>query len=182
MTRTCAERAKEIEEVGSTESELRERRQGLTMQADNLLGWVQTGHGNPLLMERPDSLQSQIDEIEKQLAVIGERVPSPPTREAANAIVEKKLSELSYLLQDDSELSRKRLREHFLTFTMTPVDTSDGPRYEINGEIRVLAPDDPDGVLLDSSFKSTVKHYTTLSFPLKATVITRSDEWKRQKS
>jgi hypothetical protein len=106
---------------------------------------------------------------------------SPPlSEEEAKELVTRKLAVLEDALQKPPEVVKQILARHIDTLSMKPVETPDGLRYEMTGEIRLFATGDPDDVLLEGSLKRSCKQYTPLSFPLRASLITRAEEWGRK--
>jgi site-specific DNA recombinase len=173
------EAARSVQDIGSNQDDLQKRKADLTAQAGNLLDAVQYGRSNGFLAQRLDSIQAEIESIDSQLAVLDTTISEHPTREGIAKVVEEKLAEIGSLLREDSELARHRLRGHISKLVMSPIDTADGPRYEVTGEVRLFSPGE-DGVELTGSFKRTCKQYTPLSFTFNASLIVRAWEWEKK--
>jgi hypothetical protein len=172
------EMTRDARKVSVSQEDLQKRKDDLTAQASNLLDYAQQGSRNEFLVQRLDSIKVDIESIDRQLAVLGAPLPETPTREAATKLVEGKLAGIVALLDEDSESAWHRLREHLTQLVMRPVDTPDGPRCEVTGQIN-LFPTANEGVELEGSFKRTCKLYTSISVPFKAMLIVRANEWKR---
>jgi hypothetical protein len=71
-------------------------------------------------------------------------------------------------LTGDAEVAKQQIRKHIATLTLTPVNTAEGPMYEVSGDVNVFALGDPDDVLLGTSLERSCKQYTSLSFPFHA--------------
>ena len=156
--------------VAGNADELDARRTDLKKSAENLLDAMQGRGRNALLSERLDHLDSEISEIDAMLETLKEVAVEPLSEEAIRMLVDQKLAELEATLRGDPEIAKQRIPRFIETLTMTPVETPEGSRYEVTGDINVFAAGDSDDVLLAASFERSCKQYTSLSFPFKATL------------
>jgi DNA invertase Pin-like site-specific DNA recombinase len=170
-------------QIGATAEELRDKRDDLRKQANNIMDAFQRARGNSLLMERLNSIEAELANIDKTLVIAAETIPPLPSEEATRDLVLGKLTELATALTAAPEAVKQELSRHIDKLNMKLIDTPDGLRYVVSGDVRLFPLNDPDDVLLTGSFQRTCKQYTPISFPLKATLIVRAHEWeKRSKS
>jgi len=148
--------------------QLRESRRSLNRKADNIVDSLQDDGRNPLLVQRLKTIQEELAEIDEALKMAAEVVTPPLSEEQTRELVSRKLAELDAALTGPPEAVKHKLSKHIDGLLMKLVETPDGPRYEVTGEIRLFADGDPDDVLLAGSFQRSCKQYTPLSFPFHA--------------
>jgi hypothetical protein len=173
------ERESYTQKVAAPGDELRERRQDLVKKVDNIVDALQDDGRNPHLTKRLKSIEEELIAIEKDLLVASEIVNPPLSEEQTKELVTRKLAAIDAALRESAEVVKQTLARHIDTLWMKPVETPDGLRYEMTGEIRLFAAGDPDDVLLEGSLKRSCKQYTPVSFPLRTSLIVRADEWRR---
>jgi site-specific DNA recombinase len=166
--------------VVEIEVQLREKRQDLGRRANNIVDSLQDDGPNPLLIERLNSIQEELTDIDRALATTADVVTPPLSEEQTLELVARKLADIDTALEGEPKAVKHRLAKHIDELKMKLVETPEGPRYQVTGQVRLFAPGDKDDVLLTGSSQRTCKQYTPLSFPLKASLIVRAGEWEKQ--
>jgi len=147
---------------------------------DNIVDALQDDGRNPHLTKRLKGIEKELVAIDEDLQTASQVVTPPLSEDQAKELVTRKLAAIDAALKQPPEVVKQILARHIDTLLMKPVETPEGLRYEMTGEIRLFAAGDPDHVLLEGSLKRTCKQYTPLSFPLRASLITRAEEWGRK--
>jgi len=170
----------QTQKITATGDDLRERRQNLLKKVDNIVDALQDDGRNPHLTKRLKGIEKELVAIDEDLQTASQVVTPPLSEDQAKELVTRKLAAIDAALKQPPEVVKQILARHIDTLLMKPVETPEGLRYEMTGEIRLFAAGDPDHVLLEGSLKRTCKQYTPLSFPLRASLITRAEEWGRK--
>jgi hypothetical protein len=127
------------------------------------------------------SVDTEIREINQLLATQLEVAVEPLSDDAFQDLLGRKLANFVAALTAGAEVAKRTIRRHIAKLVMTPIETSEVPKYLIKSDILVFANDDPDGVLLDGSLKRTIKQYTSLTIPFVTTLSTK-DGWADRSS
>jgi len=122
-----------------SEDQLRESRRSLNRKADNIVDSLQDDGRNPLLVQRLKTIQEELAEIDEALKMAAEVVTPPLSEEQTRELVSRKLAELDAALTGPPEAVKHKLSKHIDGLLMKLVETPDGPRYEVTGEIRLFA-------------------------------------------
>ena len=181
MVSLWSERVDSTKEVVDSEDQLQERRRELRRKAANILDALQDDGRSPLLTERLNGIQKELAEIDAALATVMEVVTPPLPEEETKVLITRKLADLDAALMEQPDIVKHRLSKHVEELLMTLVETPEGPRYEVTGDIRVFARGDTEDVLLASSLQRSFKQYTPLRFPFKATLNPKIDRPRRTK-
>ncbi len=136
--------------------------------------------GSGHLTKRLKSIEKELAAIDEDLQMASEAVTPPLSEEQAKELVTRNLAEIDAALKEPPEVVKHIRAKHIDKLRMNPVETPDGLRYEMTGQIRMFATGDPDDVLLEASLKRTCKQYTPISLSLRASLITRADEWREK--
>jgi hypothetical protein len=166
--------------VANTKDQLLERRRDLTRKADNIADALQDDGRNPLMMQRLKSIQEELGAIEAEFQAATEIVAAPLSEEQTRELDARKLAEIEAVLMEPLEAVKHELARRIDRLIMKLVETPDGTRYDVTGEIRLFASGDPDDELLDASFHRISKQYTSLSFPFHATLNRRVKRMARR--
>ena len=164
----CAELNEQLEQerkVALAESgeELAKRKAELEMRIENLLDQIEQ-------TSLPDSsgLKSRYASRRAELAIVNQKICARRTQGKAKVSVEEtrrlvteKVDNLLQVCLTDLEMARKVLQDFIHTLVLIPVDTPDGPIYEVMGDVDLFAggDDPPTGVMLEGSSTRTFQHY-----------------------
>ena len=159
-----------VQQVASNLNDLQARKGELMSNVENLLDTIQDIGRNPALSKRLNSLDAEMRNIDVLLATQTEVRSAPLTEEDVTRLLDRKMDAIKLTLTGDAEVAKQQIRKHIATLTLTPVNTAEGPMYEVSGDVNVFALGDPDDVLLGTSLERSCKQYTSLSFPFKATL------------
>lgn len=169
-------------QVASTIEELKDKRNDLKRQADNLLNAIQDSGRNLLFSERLNLLDVEIRNINELLATQTEVNFELLSPDAIREIVNRKLSELEALLAGSRDVAKQRIRKYISRLSMTPVYEPEAAAYQVAGDIQLFASDDPEGVLLAGSFQRSCKQYTSLSIPFQTILNARTAKGRHRSS
>jgi hypothetical protein len=156
--------------VADMKEHLLEKRRDLTKKADNIADALQDDGRNPLLMQRLKGIQEELGAIDADFQIAAEVVAAPLSEEQTKDLVARKMGEIEAALNEPPEAVKHALAQHIDRLSMKLVETPDGTRYDVTGEIRLFETGDPNDVLLDGSIQRSSKQYTSLSFPFHATL------------
>jgi len=168
-----------VQQVASNLNDLQARKGELMSNVENLLDTIQDIGRNPALSKRLNSLDAEMRNIDVLLATQTEVRSAPLTEEDVTRLLDRKMDAIKLTLTGDAEVAKQQIRKHIATLTLTPVNTAEGPMYEVSGDVNVFALGDPDDVLLGTSLERSCKQYTALSFPFHATLNPRISPRKK---
>ena len=177
------EMAANVMQVASNIEEVTGRRLELERMIENLLDTIQETGRSSQLSKRLGSLEMELSSVNTQLFSQTEKLPDPISEEGVRLLIDGKLTELQAILTGDPLLAKQQLRKYVDVLTMKATDSPEGATYEVMGDIRVFAPDDPGRmILLAGSLQRTCKQYTSISIPFEATLNARSAKGRNRSS
>jgi len=137
--------------IEDTGDQLRNERRELSAKADNIVDALQDDGRNPMLVQRLNGILEEMSQIDTALQKGSEVVPPLLSEEQTMNLVTRKLADIDAALKEPREVLKHKLARHIDRLMMKLVETPDGSRYEVTGEIRLFATGDPDDVLLAAS-------------------------------
>jgi len=75
------------------------------------------------------------------------------------------MADLGGVLGGDPELAKREMQKRITKLVLTPIDTKDGWRYEVSGDLRLFA--GPDDVMVNQSSPKLIDHYKAFVLPIK---------------
>jgi site-specific DNA recombinase len=162
------ERAREAAKATASVPQLRQRHRELECQARNLAQSIAASGESKILRETLDSVEAEQKTVEQLLAVADQPEEKPLPVEVIEEFLERKMNDLISVFQSDPERTKLELRKRVTRLVLEPRHTSEGPMYEVTGDIRVLAGDE-DG-LHGRSGTRTPNRYHTAAIPFSATI------------
>ena len=172
------ERVNSAQKIMESEDELRKKHLDLNRKAENIVDALQDDGRNPFLTQRLKTIKEELAKIDLAMEMAAEIVTPPLSEDQTRELITRKLAEIDAILSEPPEIVKHKLARHIDELRMKLVETPEGPRYEVTGDIRLFEVGDLDDVLLGGSFQRSCKQYTPLSFPLKASLVVRAEKGK----
>jgi DNA invertase Pin-like site-specific DNA recombinase len=122
-------------------SVLQGRRRELKAQANNIGEAIaKMGHSVTLLQQLA-MIESEIERIDEQLAVANQPLDLAFSLESVRDFVSEKAFDLRTAFDFEPSKARQILANHLERLVLTPRDASDGPVYEVSGDIDLFGED-----------------------------------------
>jgi hypothetical protein len=118
-----------------------EKRDKLRQQGENLLDAIAATKGSTLLYERLSSIEAQIRNIGELLPAHRKRAAVPSVSDL-QGFLERKLEGLECVIANNPEVAKQLILKRVGKLMMDPMYPSDGPTYEVRGDIGLFASSD----------------------------------------
>ena len=162
------ERAREAAKATAGVSQLRQRHRELECQARNLGHSIAAGGESRTLREMLQSVESELKTVEELLAVAEQPEEQPLPVEEVEEFLDRKSNDLVALFKSDPERTKLELRKRISKLVLEPKHISQGPVYEVTGDIRLLAGDEEG--LHGRSGTRTPMQYPQVVIPFRTTI------------
>lgn len=147
------ERRKKAQQLSSSANSLRGKQDKLRHQAENLVNAIAATKGSALVYARLDSIETQMRNIDALLATQGKERMASPSPDDLRSFLDRKLAALEAVLAGNPTMAKQRILKHVGKLVMNPTYPSQGPTYEVTGDLRLFAGNDHENALPKSSRK-----------------------------
>jgi hypothetical protein len=130
---------------GGESSTLRERKNTLQKQADNIIDAIAATKGSALLHERLTSIERQIRTIDDLLSSHKQRGIAAPSPSEMQDFVDRKLAIPRSLFGRNRELTKQLVLKHVGKLVMKPKYEKGVPAYEVSGDVHLFVSQDRSG-------------------------------------
>jgi hypothetical protein len=121
---------------------LKERRDKLRQQGENLIDAIAATKGSVLLCERLSSVEAQIHSIVEMLAAQKQKSVSAPSAVELQVFLDRKLGDLESFIRQNPEVAKQLILRRVSKLILDPMYPSEGPTYEVRGDVGLFAGSD----------------------------------------
>jgi hypothetical protein len=151
------DRRKKAQQLSSSEKSLRDKQDKLSHQAENLVNAIAATKGSALVYARLDSIEAQMRNIDTLLGTQGKERVTLPSADDLRDFLDQKLAALEAVLAGNPAMAKQRILNHVGKLIMNPTYPSQGPTYEVTGDVRLFATNDHENALPGQSRKRASK-------------------------
>jgi site-specific DNA recombinase len=138
-TKAWKQRASKAQQATSGVAGLREKKERLRQQAENLLDAMAETKGSSLVYGRLNSIEAQMRNVDELLANQREIRSGPLSTDDLQKFLVRKLADVEGLLAANPKLAKQCIARHVRQLVMGPMFPQDGPKYEVSGDVRLFA-------------------------------------------
>jgi hypothetical protein len=142
MVKVWKDRSGRGDRAASTTLSLREKRDKLRQQGENLLDAIAATKGSTLLYERLTSIETQIRNIGELLTTQKQKRAAAPSAAEIQAFLDRKLGDLESLIGRYPGVAKQLILKRVGKLVMDPMYPADGPTYEVRGDVGLFAGSD----------------------------------------
>jgi site-specific DNA recombinase len=171
-------RNQKVAQMTASRPQLQERERELQNQADNIAHSLSIARGSVTLIDRLQSIEAELKQVQEMLLVPEEPESAPLPVAEIEEFLMRKTADVAALLTGDPELTKLELRKRVEKLVMQPMVTSEGPVYEVSGDLRLFAAE--EDVECVPSVHGSSALYTSAVLPFRAVIPTKHPKLRKE--